>query len=53
MWWPGWKAILGENGYMCVCIYMAESLSCPPETITTLLIIYAPIQNKWLKIKKN
>ena len=25
--------------YMCICI--AESLCCPPETITTLLISYA------------
>ena len=24
------------------CIYMAESLFCPPETITTLLINYTP-----------
>jgi len=29
---------------------MAESLSCPPETITTLLISYTPKQNK--KVKK-
>ena len=25
------------------CIFMAESLGCPPETITTLLISYTPI----------
>ena len=25
---------------------MAESLCCPPETITTLLISYTPIKNK-------
>ena len=25
------------------CICMAESLCCPPETITTLLIGYTPI----------
>ena len=31
-----------ENGYM----YMAESLHCSPEMITTLLIGYTPIQNK-------
>ena len=30
---------------------MAESLSCPPETITILLIGYTPIQN--IKLKKN
>ena len=29
---------------------MAESLRCSPETITTLLIGYTPIQNK--KVKK-
>ena len=28
---------------------MAESLCCSPETVTTLLIGYAPIQNKTLK----
>ena len=33
-------------------IYMAESLHCPHETITTLLIGYIPIQNnKFKKIK--
>ena len=30
-------------------ICMAESLRCSPETITTLLISYNPIQNKKLK----
>ena len=30
---------------------MAESLRCSPETITTLLIDYTPIQSK--KFKKN
>ena len=34
----------------CICmdtciICMTESLYCPPETITTLLISYTPIQN--------
>jgi len=29
---------------------MAESLCCPSETITTLLIGYSPIQNNFLKI---
>ena len=28
---------------------MAESLCCPPETITTLLLGYTPIHNKKLK----
>ena len=37
---------------MDVCICMAESLHCPPETITTLLIGYTPIQNKKFKRKK-
>ena len=35
---------------MCVC--MAESLHCSPETITTLLISCTPTQNKKLIIKK-
>ena len=42
MWQPGWEGSLGENGYM----YMAQSLHCPLETITTLLIGYTLIQNK-------
>ena len=37
---------------MDTCIYMAESLSCSLQTITTLLIDYTPIQNKKLKKKK-
>ena len=36
----------GVWGRMDPCICMAESLSCSPETITTLLISYTPIQNK-------
>ena len=31
---------------MDTCICVAESLHCLPETITTLLIGYIPIQNK-------
>ena len=31
---------------------MAESICCPPETITTLLISYTPMQNKKFKKKK-
>ena len=31
---------------------MAESLPCSPETITTLLISYAPIKNKKFNAKK-
>ena len=33
----------GVCGRMDTCIYMVESLCCPPETITTLLISYTPI----------
>ena len=36
----------GVWGRMHTCICMAESLCCPPETITTLLISYTPIKNK-------
>ena len=32
---------------------MAESLRCSPETTTTLLTGYTPIQNKKFKVKKN
>ena len=34
------------GGRMDTCICMAESLCCLPETITTLLIGYSPVQNK-------
>ena len=37
----------------CICICMAESLLCSPETITTLLRGYTPIQNKKLKKKES
>ena len=34
----------GESGGEGIqCIYMAECLSCSPETATTLLISYTPI----------
>ena len=36
----------GALGRMDICICMAESLCCPPKTITTLLICYTPTQNK-------
>jgi len=39
----------GVWGRMDMCICTAESLYCPHETITTLLIGYTPIQNKELK----
>ena len=41
VWQPGLLGSLVDNGYRY--IYMAESLCCPPETITTLLIGYTPI----------
>ena len=42
---PGWAGVWGR---MDTCTRMAESLCCPPETTTTLLISYTPIQNKSL-----
>ena len=43
MWPPGWEGVWGRMG-TCVCV--AEAPCCSPETITTLLIGYTPIQNK-------
>ena len=40
----------GVWGRMDTCVCTAESLHCSPETITTLLIGYAP---KWNKSFKN
>ena len=37
---------------MDTCIHMAETLSCPPETTTTLLISYTPMQNVFV-LKKD
>ena len=34
--------------WILVCV-MTESIFCPPETITTLLTGYTPIQNEKLK----
>ena len=45
----GWEKGLGEGGHMDS---VAESLGCPPETVTALLTGYSPIQSKKLK-KKN
>ena len=42
MWQSGGEGVLGRMG---TCIYMAESLHCLPETMTTLLIGYTPVQN--------
>ena len=39
-------------GRMNTCMCMAESLCCSPKTTTTLLIDYAPIQNKKFEKKK-
>ena len=39
----------GVWGRMDTCICMAESIYCPLETITTLLISYSPVQNKKFK----
>ena len=42
----------GVWGRTDACMCMAGSLHCSPETITTLLIGYIPIQNKKLLLKK-
>ena len=42
----------GVWGRTDMCISMAESLPCSPETITTLLISYSPIQNVF-SVKNN
>ena len=39
----------GVWGWMATCICMTESLCCPPETTTTLLIGCTPKQNKKFK----
>lgn len=36
---PGWEGRLGRTD---TCIRTAESLSCAPETISTLLMGYIP-----------
>ena len=45
--WMG--GVSGENG-MCIC--MAESLHCPPETMTTLFVNW-PYPNTKYKVKKS
>ena len=42
----------GAWGRMDPCICMAESLSCSPETVTTLLIDCTSKQNKKFVLKK-
>ena len=46
---PGWEGSLGR---MDIHICMAEFLLCSPETITTLLTGYTPIQNKKFQATK-
>ena len=45
------KMIITSRGRMDICICMADSLHCPPNTSTILLTGYTPIQNKKLKKK--
>ena len=40
----------GVGGRMDTCIYVAEYICCPPETITKLLINYTPIQKTKLQV---
>ena len=40
----------GIWGRMDTCIPITEFLHCSPETITTLLIVYTPIQNKKFRV---
>ena len=42
----------GVRGRMDTCLCMAESLCCSPESTTTSLISYTPIQNKKFKVWK-
>ena len=42
----------GVWGRMDTCTCTAESLYCPPETITVLLISYTPIHTKKCFLKK-
>ena len=43
----------GVWGRMDTCVYMAESLCCSPETTTTLLVGYTPIQNKMFQFSRS
>ena len=42
-----------QKGRMDMCICMGESIFSPPKTISTLLLVFTPIQNKKLKKKKS
>ena len=44
MWQPGWEGVWGWGMDTCVCT--ARPLHGLPETISTLLTDYTPIQNK-------
>ena len=46
MWQPGWEEVWER---MDTCICMAESLCCPSETITMLLVGYSPYKIKSYK----
>ena len=48
-----WNSLDGRGvwGRIDTCICVAESLCCSPETTTTLLIGYIPIQNKKFKVQ--
>ena len=48
-----WHARISGWLRMDTCVQMAESLCCPSETITTLLISYTPIQSKKFKRKQH
>ena len=51
-----WGSLYEKGGWrwMDICICMAESLHCTPETITALFFNWlTPIQNKKLKRKQN
>ena len=50
MWQHGWDEVWG---IIDTCKCMAESLCCTPETITTLLVDYSPIQNKKFNKRKS
>ena len=49
--WMGGE--FGGDGCTYIYTYMAESLCCSPETITTLLTGYTPTQNKKFFKKNN
>ena len=50
LWQPGWEGLWGRVD-LDTCICTAESFCSSPETVTTFLISYTPIQNKKLKKK--